>query len=78
VGLAEDLDSRPAPLSMSVADLLEQLDRPDRDAVLRALTDRNGRNFKWSSTALAARLAEDGWHVSHHVIRVWRWVNVPR
>jgi hypothetical protein len=74
VGLSDDLDARPHP-RQSIDALLETLERTDRDALLRALTDRKGRWYRWSSADLAARLAEDDLDITYDQIRVWRWRN---
>jgi hypothetical protein len=72
----DDLDAKPS--LVTVPALLEILGDKDREALMRALTDRTGLNFRWSAQKLSARLLEEGFDVPHWRISSWRTAHVPR
>lgn len=72
----EDLDAHQP--SMTVETLLSLVTGTERDALLRALTDRPAYEYRWTSKRLAQRLQDEGYPVPKWRIDNWRAANVPR
>lgn len=75
--LARDLDAQTSSKAKSgVDDVIALLDGDDRDAFMRALTDRTtDAMFRWSASQLARRMREEGHDLTVDQIKRWRILN---
>lgn len=75
--LARDLDAKlSSKVRPGVEDVIALLDDDDRDAFMRALTDRAAdNNFRWSASQLGRRMAEEGHDLTVDQIKRWRILN---